>query len=158
LELLEGRIYEMTLPGSRHAACVDRLTRVFFDRLGAEVIVRVQGPVHIDRYTQLCPDVALLQPRDDFYASAHPRPGDILLLVEVADTTLLRDRKIKMPVYGRAGVPESWLVDVNARRVEVYSDPSDKVGYRATRATNCGEIFSPGSFKSLAIDPLQILG
>jgi hypothetical protein len=158
VELLDGRVYEMAPIGSPHAACVNRLTRLFTGAFGASVVVAVQNPVHIGDYTQLVADVAVLRPRDDFYAARHPRPADVLLLTEVADTTLLRDRRVKMPVYGRAGIVESWLVDVNARRIQVFRAPSSELGYEHATVTNIGETLTPLSFSELTIGAEEILG
>lgn len=157
VELLDGRIYEMAPIGSPHAACVKRLTRLFTQALGTRVIVAVQDPVQIARYNLPLPDLTLLRPQDDFYEAAHPRPEDVLLLVEVADTTLLYDRKIKMPVYGRAGIVESWLVDVNKRRIEIFRTPSVELGYEAATVTNIGGLLSPLSFPDLTISADEIL-
>lgn len=158
VELLDGQIIQMAPIGSPHAACVDRLTRLFTERLGGRVIVRVQGPVHIGRYSQLVPDLALLRPRDDFYAAAHPRPRDVLLLVEVADTTLAHDRRIKVPTYGRAGIRECWLVDLTNRRVEVFREPSATHGYGESKSVGDGESVDAISLPGLSLQIAEILG
>jgi Uma2 family endonuclease len=114
----------MTPIGPRHAASVDRATRAFVRSLsGDEAIVRVQGPVRLSLYTEPEPDVALLRPRADFYASGHPGPADVLLVVEVADSSIDFDRNVKAYVYARSGVPEYWLVDLNDDTVVRYALP-----------------------------------
>ncbi len=107
LELLEGEIVEMAPIGSRHQAVVDRLTRLFSNRLGDAAVVRVQGPVRLGEETEPQPDLLLLAPRADFYASAHPGPDDVLLLVEVSDSSTEYDREMKLPLYARYGITGS---------------------------------------------------
>lgn len=136
VELVEGEIIDMAPIGSRHAACVDRLNRLLVSRLGEGAIVRVQSPVRLDDLSEPQPDVAVLVVRSDFYAGAHPGPADVLVVVEVADTTVGWDRGVKIPLYARAGVAEVWLVDLAAETVEVSRRPgSDGYGesHRAGR-------------------------
>lgn len=122
VELLDGEIVEMSPIGPRHAATVSRLQRLF-ERLGGDrTITRVQSPVRLHRYCEPEPDVALVVARDDFYGGAHPAPADILLIVEVADTTLAYDRR-KLASYAQASVPEVWLVDLTADRIAVHTGP-----------------------------------
>ena len=124
LELLEGEIVRMSPIGSRHAACVDRLNALFAARLGKRAIVRVQNPIVINRRTEPQPDLSILKPRADFYAAKHPEPGDILLVVEVVDTSAGYDRTTKLPLYARGGIREVWIVDVVHEAVEVYRQPA----------------------------------
>lgn len=130
VELVEGEIVEMTPIGRRHASCVDRLTELLSSQ--PKVIVRVQNPVQLDVFTEVQPDVALLKRREDFYSRSHPTPEDVLLAVEVSDTSASYDREIKLPLYARFGVPEVWLVDLNTRIVEVYTRPENEE-YRESR-------------------------
>src|SRR5207247_3212709 len=120
VELLDGEIVEMSPIGPRHAATVTRLDHLFNRLVGDRAIVRAQNPVRLDGYSEPEPDIALVTPRADFYRAEHPTPRDILLIVEVADTSLRYDRHTKLPGYARAGVPEAWLVDLTADRVERY--------------------------------------
>ncbi len=129
VELIDGEIVEMVPIGSRHAACVDRLNRIFSELLERRAIVRVQNPIRLGRHSEPQPDIALLRPRADFYASAHPGPADVLLVVEVADTSSDIDREVKLSLYARAGVLEAWLVDLSKEIIEVHRNPSpDKYG------------------------------
>ena len=112
LELIEGEIYEMSPAGSPHAACVKFLSHLLNRAFGGKLIVSTQDPIRLSDLSEPQPDVALLRWRDDFYRGAHPRPEDVLLVVEVADTTVASDRAVKLPLYARAGVPEAWLVNV----------------------------------------------
>ena len=97
VELLDGEIVERSPIGSLHQACVDRLNRLFNTLVGTAAIVRVQGPVQLDLYSEPQPDLLLLRPQDDFYARAHAGPEDVLLVVEVAESTVEYDRRIKLP-------------------------------------------------------------
>lgn len=129
VELIEGEIIDMTPIGSRHAAAVKRLNHILTLTIGDTAIVSAQDPVILDPHSEPQPDLALLRPRADFYQSAHPRPDDILLVIEVADSSLAYDRDIKLPLYARAGIPEAWLVDINAGRLTCFSRPGAD-GYR----------------------------
>ncbi len=124
LELLDGEIVQMTPIGSRHAACVARLSDLFWEKCRANAIVNVQNPLVLHEGTELYPDITLLKRRADFYSQSLPQPGDVLLVVEVADTTGNYDRGVKVPRYARAGIPEVWVVDLRERAVDVYRQPS----------------------------------
>jgi Uma2 family endonuclease len=125
VELLDGQIYVMSPIGSEHASCVDRLTRLFVRRAGDDAIVRIQNPIRLNEASEPEPDLALLHPRDDAYASEHPGPEDVMIIVEVAETSLEFDRDVKLPLYATADIPEVWLVDLEADTIHVYRDPSD---------------------------------
>jgi Uma2 family endonuclease len=132
VELLNGEVVQMTPIGSRHAACVKRLQRIFHDRIEPSVIVSVQDPIRLDAHSEPQPDLALLRFRSDFYAVAHPGPADVLLIVEVAESSADLDREVKVPLYARAGILEVWIVDLAARAVDVYEGPSAE-GYARHR-------------------------
>lgn len=124
VELIEGEILQMAAIGTRHASCVNRLNQGFSQQLGNQVIIAVQNPVELGPFSEPQPDIALLQWRDDFYESRHPQPEDILLIVEVADTTIETDRQLKIPLYARNGILEVWLVNLNQNCIEVYREPA----------------------------------
>ena len=123
VELIDGEVVQMTPIGSPHAGCVNRLARLFFEAVGRRAVVATQNPVALGPHSEPQPDLALLRPRADEYAGAHPSPADVLLLVEVAETTVTYDRNVKIPLYARAGGPEVWLVDLTGAGVEVYRRP-----------------------------------
>jgi len=158
VELIDGEILEMTPIGSRHHACVMRLDELL-RRPGVPggYIVSVQGPVQLDEGNEVQPDVALLRRRPDFYAGELPGPEDVLLIVEVSDTTLSYDRAVKLPPYARAGVPEVWIVDLQGRRVDSHSDPSPE-GYRVSREFGPGQQARSGSVEGLSLPVDEILG
>jgi len=124
VELVEGEIIDMTPIGSKHAAAVRRLDQILARAVGDGGIVSVQSPVVLGEYSEPEPDIALLRPRHDFYASAHPGPADVFLLIEVGDTSVRYDREIKIPLYARHGIPEVWLVDLEGGSLTIYGDPS----------------------------------
>ena len=123
VELIEGEIIEMSPIGSPHAARVKRLTRLLVRRLGTRAIVQVQDPVLLSQLSEPQPDLAVVKARADFYASGHPEPADVLLIVEVADSSRVFDRNVKAPLYARAGIAELWVVDVIDEVVDVYRKP-----------------------------------
>ena len=123
VELIAGQIVAMSPIGSLHAACVDRLNGLLHRQQGAPFIVRVQSPIALDAYSEPEPDVVLLRPRADFYADAHPTASDVILAIEVADTSADYDHEVKVPLYAQAGIPELWLVDLQEDRIEVYARP-----------------------------------
>jgi len=156
VELIEGEIIEMSPIGKRHAACVDRFVRLL-SRLDDRVILRVQGPIQLDDYSEPQPDLALLRPRDDFYSGSLPRPADVLLVIEVADTTLQYDRFMKLPAYARAGIPEAWLANLPADRIEMYAEPVDGA-YTVTKHATRGEVIQSSSIDELRLSVDDILG
>jgi Uma2 family endonuclease len=159
IELIEGEIVEMAPIGSNHASNVDRLTHLFFERVGRGAIIRVQSPIHLGEYSEPQPDITLLRPRPDFYASAHPGPQDVLLVAEVAETSIAYDREVKSPIYARAGIREYWIVDLAGESVEVYRDPSPD-GYRLIRLLKHGDRIAPEAFPDveIAIDDVLLSG
>jgi Uma2 family endonuclease len=151
VELIEGEIVQMSPIGSRHAACVKRLNGLFSRQIGqTAIVIGVQDPIHLGEYSEPQPDITLLRPRPDFYVSAHPGPADILLVVEVADTSVEYDRGVKIPLYARAGIREYWIVDLAGESVEVYRDPSPE-GYRQARQLRRSERIAPEAFPDVEI-------
>jgi Uma2 family endonuclease len=158
VELIEGRIVDMSPIGSPHQACVNRLTTAFAPlATSGQAILQIQGSFVASDISQPQPDVALIRPRDDFYADAHPRPQDLLLVVEVADSSLRYDRWTKLPLYARAGVAEAWLVDLRSQEIEVASGPSEE-GYRRSIRVDRDGTVAPTAFPDLSIAAARILG
>ncbi|MGH9201774.1 MAG: Uma2 family endonuclease [Vicinamibacterales bacterium] len=142
VELIDGEILSMSPIGTRHCASVDRATRAMVTRAGDKAIVRVQGAVRLDFYNEPEPDLVLLRPRADFYASFHPGPADILLIVEVADSSIDYDRKVKGQIYARMGVAEYWLADLNEHVLSCYSVPG-RDAYADLRQYQRGQSVAP---------------
>lgn len=142
IELIEGELIDMAPIGSLHAGTVMRLTGLFNHALGGRAILSLQNPILLAEQSEPQPDVAVLRNRADFYRNSHPVPKDILLLVEIADTSLGYDRDVKIPLYARHGIPEVWLVDLSARNVEIHRHPTRR-GYR--------ELLRPENSESVAL-------
>ncbi len=157
LELVCGEVIQMSPIGERHAACVDFLTQLITLRLRRGAIVRVQNPIRLDDYSEPQPDIAVLKHRDDFYRDAHPRPDDVLLVIEVSDSTLEYDRKVKVPLYARAGISETWVVNLPEERVEAYADPTGGTYQTANSYARSDEVLSH-TLASLRISVSEVLG
>ena len=157
VELLGGEVIRMSRIGSPHASCVDRLNALFSRRVGSRVIVRVQNPVILDRFSEPQPDLALLRPRADLYATQHPLPADILLAVEVLSSSDAYDRTLKLPLYARAGVREVWLVDLERGVVETYQHPSQR-GYRERQEYRRGKRIALSGAIRATVRVNEILG
>lgn len=157
VELIEGRIIEMSSIGSPHAACVSRFVRLLSKSIGDSAILSPQNPVRLDDFSEPVPDIALVKLRDDYYAARHPTPSDVLLLIEVADSSLLKDRNIKVPLYARAEIPEVWVVNLPREMIEVYSDPLHGK-YRKCQKFKRGELVKSATVKGLSLKVNEILG
>lgn len=151
VELIDGEVVEMSPIGSRHAGCVNRLTRLMTAYLGDRAIVAVQNPIQVGDLSEPQPDLVLLRPRPDFYADHHALPPDVLLVIEVAETSLRFDLERKAPLYVTGGIPEVWVVDLAAEVVQVFT-PGAQV--RAGR----GEAVSPGAIPDLVLEVAALLG
>ncbi|MFH1744207.1 MAG: Uma2 family endonuclease [bacterium] len=157
VELLEGEIVQMTPIGSKHAGCVNRLAQLFFEKVARRAIVTVQNPGRLGEYSEPQPDLMLARTRPDFYADAHPKPEEVLLVIEVSDTSADFDRKVKILLYAQAGIPEVWLADLPAECIEVYRKPSSH-GYEEVNRFQRGETFSVQAFPDIELTVDQILG
>lgn len=156
-ELVSGEIVEISPIGPRHAAQVDRLTDILPPKLKGKAKLRVQSPIELTDYSEPQPDLALLKPRDDFYASAHPTPADALVIIEVADSTVENDRRNKIPAYAFAGVREVWLIDLVNDRIEVHSNPFKGV-YQEVRIIQRGQNVISPSLPQLKLKADEVLG
>jgi len=158
LELIAGHIVVREPIGSRHAGTVDRLNRMWTARLRERAIVRVQNPVVLpEEVSEVQPDIMLLAPRADFYTTAHPTPRDVLLLIEVADTSLLLDRRVKMPLYARGGIRETWLCDLTTGRIDVHRDVTAG-RYASVRTFSATQRLTPEAFPDVSLTVAELLG
>jgi hypothetical protein len=156
LELIKGEIITMSPISARHAHSVRQLIRIFNQSFSDRAILDVQNPVVLGEHSEPQPDAMLLKTRADLYKS-HPTPEDVLLLVEVADSSLAYDRDVKGPLYARAGVLELWIVNVVDARLEVYRDPTPQ-GYRTRRWLWPGDAIAPFAFPDTLCQVEDILG
>ena len=157
VELIEGEIWQMSPIGSRHASTVTRSARFFTLRLDGHAVVSTQNPVRLGDLSEPEPDVAILHFQEDDYLENHPTQGDVFLLLEVADSSLDYDRRIKMKLCSRYGIPEAWLADLDQSLLEVHRDPSSQ-GYREILQLRRGDRVSPLAFPDLVIGADAILG
>lgn len=155
LELIEGEIIVMAPMNDPHAACLIKLTKAFAVQIDDDVAVSVQIPVRLSRNSEPEPDLVIFRPSPDRPLGA-PRPEEILLLVEVSDTTLAYDRGIKLRLYAMAGIPETWLWDLKRRQVLRFREPEGE-HYREHDVVSSGTI-APAALPALAIDIDAILG
>jgi Uma2 family endonuclease len=157
LELIEGEIIEMSPIGSRHAACVKFLSRFLNRTVGDIALVSTQDPIRLNDFSEPEPDLALLRLRDDFYRDAHPTPADVLLIIEVADTTLAYDRQVKVPLYAKAGVAETWIVNLTDEQIEVYAEPASGA-YQTVVHFRHSEEARAHTIANLAVGVADVLG
>jgi Uma2 family endonuclease len=157
VELIRGEIVQMSPIGSRHAATVARLNQELVTRLRGRAILWPQNPITILPDSEPQPDLVLLRYREDFYRPALPGPADVVLVVEVADSSVRYDRTVKKGLYAEAGIPEYWIVDVDAARIEVSRDPAGG-DYRSTTSTAPGDTLAPAAFPDAALSVADLLG
>ena len=158
VELIEGELVWMNALGGPHMGCVMALTHLLMAHVPPGGRLSVQNAVRLDRHTEPQPDLAVLRPRADGYrGEAPPLAEDVLLLVEVADSSLRIDREVKGPLYARAGIPEYWIVDLAGRTVLAHRDPGPE-GYAAVRETRAGEALAPLRLPAATVAVAEILG
>ncbi|GAB4117056.1 MAG: Uma2 family endonuclease [Roseiflexaceae bacterium] len=123
IELLDGEIYRMSLLGPLHIALVNRLTKLLIQMVGDSAVVSVQNAIQLDDYSGSQPDIVVLRPRSDDYEYQLAQPSDVLLLIEIADSSLEYDRTQKLPRYAAAGIAEVWIIDANRQVIEQFQQP-----------------------------------
>ena len=156
VELLDGRILDMSPIGPFHGGVTTFLNEFFTAAARGRWRTAIQNPVRLDDHAEPQPDVSLLKPARDFYRRRHPTPNDVYLLIEVSDTTLDLDREEKLPAYGRAGIPEVWIVNLNEEMIEVYREPHF-TGYASKTVLQAGDQASPAAFPDVAVDVAELL-
>jgi Uma2 family endonuclease len=157
VELIHGEIIDMTAIGSRHAACVKRLNVLLNSRVSDSAIVSVQDPLSLADGIEPEPDIMLLRLRRDFYQEKHPEAADVLLLIEVADTSLGYDRGEKADLYAASEIVEYWLVDVDRRRVLVHTGPTP-VGYAKIETMDSNAKWTSQTLPQLTVSGTDIFG
>ncbi|MFN7947294.1 MAG: Uma2 family endonuclease [Blastocatellia bacterium] len=157
IELLNGELIKMAAIGPRHAMCVNTLAALLITRLKKSAQVSIQNPVQIGNYSEPEPDIVVVRPRADRYADGHPTTDDILIVIEVADSSVESDRNFKLPAYASAGIAEAWLVDLGNDRVEVYTGP-DQGFYREIRLVSRHQRVTSKVIPTLSLKSDDILG
>ena len=156
VELLNGEVNDMSPVGPFHGSITKYLNLLFTGAARGRWITQIQDPVHLDDHSEPEPDLALLKPSPDFYRKRHPQPADVFLLIEVSDTTLDRDQDAKIPAYGRAGIPEVWIVNLVDLTVEIYREPHF-TGYSSKTVLRAGDQAKPQAFPDVAVDVAELL-
>ncbi len=155
VELIHGKIVDMSPSKSDHSGIVKRIHNLFRDILDKNHIISVQDPIHIDDRSEPEPDIALLQYREDYYTKSHPTPQDTLLVIEVANSSLEKDQKVKLPLYAGAGIPEVWIVNLQDHQLEQYREPTEK-DYTSIRILRTGDVVEHSAVGKIEVK--QILG
>jgi Uma2 family endonuclease len=157
VELIDGEVIAMPPIGRPHALCVSRSMWLLVSRLGSRAQVETQNPIHLSDLSEPVPDLMVLRPSPDHYAGGHPTAADVMLLIEVSDTTLAYDQRTKLPVYARESIPEVWIADLVHRVIHVYRDPRPE-GYRTTLTFGLGGRLAPLAFPDVDLSVEEILG
>ena len=156
VELLNGEIIDMSPIGPFHGGLVNRLIRIFTKISKGRWMVSAQNPLRLENHSEPEPDVMLLKPSPDDYTNRHPQPEDVFLLIEVSDTTLDYDREEKLPAYGRAGISEVWIVNLNDETIEIYREPHF-TGYGSKIVRHTGDEVVPQAFPDAVVNVAELL-
>lgn len=156
VEFLDGEFFEMPPIGPGHAGCVEELAELLRSKLPPSVLIRSQNPIALGSHSEPEPDLAVVVRRPGFYRSRHPTAEDVLLLIEVSDTTLEYDRAVKGPIYAAAGIADYWIVNLAGRQVLVLREPRDGQ-YTSVQALVSGDAARPLAFGEIALEVAAIL-
>ncbi|MCO6474988.1 MAG: Uma2 family endonuclease [Phaeodactylibacter sp.] len=156
VELIHGELIYMSPLGPNHGGATNRLNNLLQELLKGSAIIAVQNPVTLTPFSEPEPDVAVLKPRKDFYSGSHPVPEEIFLLIEVADTTLEKDRTVKASLYAAGGIPFYWIVNLPEMQLEVYSQPA-KDQYKLRRIYLPDEKVEIPSF-GIMVEVVKLIG
>ncbi len=155
-EIIDGYLIDKMSIGSKHASTVKKLNRKLTLMFEDKAIISVQDPIYINEYNEPEPDIALLKPRKDFYEESHPTPQDVLLIIEVSNSTIEYDRAIKKTLYAEAGIKEFWLINLKENTIECYSSPKNG-NYRLAEILEAGEIIQSKMIENLTLKVEEIL-
>jgi len=158
VELINGEIVVMSPIGLKHAVTINRLTRFLIKNLNDAGIVSVQNSFRIPDYSEPQPDIVILRPRDDFYANKFPLPEDVLLIIEVADSSLKYDRTTKLTLYAEHHILEYWIANLERDIVEIYRQPQNKSYLKQTLIDSAEITFAPIAFPEMTITLKDIYG
>lgn len=155
-ELISGVVMDPFSITPLHASVTHQIAGPFFNLPEKACIVSIRNPVRLDEYNELQPDVMLVKYVPNYYTTRHPGPEDVLLLVEVADASLDYDREDKLPAYGRAGIGEVWIVNLNDETIEVYREPHF-TGYASKTILRAGDQAVPQVFPDVTVNVAELL-
>ena len=157
VELIDGQVVALTPIGPAHGSCVNRLTALFAPLASRQATLSVQNPVVLGEHEEPQPDLTILRYRADGYRERHPEASDVLLVIEVGDASVEADRRTKIPLYARTGIPEAWLVNLPADTIECYREPTSE-GYANFRTVKRGETLTPVRLPGVTLRVDAILG
>jgi Uma2 family endonuclease len=157
VELIEGEIIEMSPIDSTHGGTVKRSSSFLNRKLGDICVISVQDPIRLNDFSEPQPDLALLKPRKDFYSKTHPKAEDVLVVIEMADTSLAYDRNVKLPLYARAGIAESWLIVLAKEVIEIHTQPKNGK-YQKTQRLKRGKALVSPTIPSFSCKVDDLLG
>jgi Uma2 family endonuclease len=156
VELFNGEVIDISPSGLFHGSITKHLDQIFTVAARDRWITQVQHPVHLDDYSEPEPDLTLVKPVADFDRRRHPQPADVFLLIEISDPTLEADQVNKLPAYGRAGVAEVWIVNLNELTIEAYRQPHF-AGYDSKTVWRAGDTLAPLAFPDAIVDVSELL-
>lgn len=155
VELISGQIFNMAAKGTRHTVCTTKLMSELLLALGRKAIIRCQEPILISDRSEPEPDIVIARLREDSYVNSHPAPVDIILAIEVADSTLNFDRNTKLPLYAEAGISEYWIVNLADNRLEIYTQSEGSI-YTNIQIILPSRTANLPHFREIAIDLASI--
>jgi len=158
VELIEGELIQMTPIGPWHSSLANTLIELLAYRTVGRAIASVQNPIHLGPGSEPQPDFALLRHRQDRYKSRLPTAADVLLLVEIADTTLQSDRETKAPLYARHNIPEYWIINLPQRQIEIHQAPDSAQGRYGDWRVMTEGLLAPVCFPDARLDVAELLG
>ena len=156
-ELIDGEIIKMPNPSTRHVACANRANTFFTEAFGRRAIVSIQNPLLLNLYNEPLPDVVVLKPRPDFYTSTRFTPEHAFFVVEISESSLAFDRKVKLPRYAASGAPEVWIEDLKHALLLVFRDLENDT-YKTCLTLRRGETVSPSAFPDVTFKVEDLLG
>ncbi|MGE0132604.1 MAG: Uma2 family endonuclease [Blastocatellales bacterium] len=156
VELIKGEIRTMSPKGIKHSSSTDRANRCFTGLLGDRALIRIQNPIHLDDHSEPEPDVVLATPSEDFYDYHHPAPEEVLMVLEVADSSLPFDREEKSLLYAQAGIRQYCLLNLRDRELEDYRNPGPN-GYRSKQTYTAKQSFSLDAFPDVFVEVNALL-
>lgn len=151
IELIEGEFFDMAPIGSRHASIVSFLASALIKQLSDRAIVRIQDPVRLGDFSVPQPDLVAVEPKTDFYRTRHPEANEILLLIEVSDSTANYDLNTKIPLYAKYAIPECWLIDIDKKTVTRFTEPLEN-SYKMQHIYHADESVQSIQFDCLSIN------
>ncbi len=157
IELIDGQITDMPPIGSEHSGCAGWLNNYLIQQVQQKAIVFMQNPLRLGGFSEPLPDIMLLKPRADFYRKSHPLAEDVLLLIEIADSSVNYDKNVKIPLYARYGIIETWLVNIPQQIIHVYQHIESQQ-YKVQLNKKVGEMLTPECLSTVQLSVAQILG